>query len=202
MNKKTIAGGVVALLLFVLGAWWMGWFHQEEKFVAEIRELAAEPQTKENQQAMRNVMRERFEGVPEDQRMAVFEQLAPIFIPMMMSRFTADYDKLMAMSPEDRIKEIDRKIDEFAKRGGPPGMGGRGPGGGGPPGGAGGPGGPGGGGNRPQMDPKKMAEFQKKMLAWTTPEQRSKMDNGMQMFTARMKERGMDPPPMPGGGFF
>jgi hypothetical protein len=40
------------------------------------------------------------------------------------------------------------------------------------------------------------------MLAWTTPSQRAKWDNGIQIFTNRMKERGLTPPPMPGGGFF
>jgi hypothetical protein len=68
---------------------------------------------------------------------------------------------------------------------------------GGPPGG-----GPGGGGGRPQMDPKKMDEFRKKMLGWTTPEQRSKFENGMKMFNDRRIERGLQPmPPFGGGGF-
>jgi len=46
-----------------------------------------------------------------------------------------------------------------------------------------------------------MEEMQKKWLAYTTPDQRAKMDNGMQMFAARMKERGLTPPPMRGAGF-
>ena len=66
----------------------------------------------------------------------------------------------------------------------------------------GGPGGAGGGGP-PNMDPKKMDEFRKKMLDWTTPEQRAKFENGMQMFNERLKERGLEPRrPAPGGGFF
>jgi hypothetical protein len=40
------------------------------------------------------------------------------------------------------------------------------------------------------------------MLAWTTPEQRAKFDNGIQMFRSRMEERGLTPPSTPGGGFF
>jgi hypothetical protein len=40
------------------------------------------------------------------------------------------------------------------------------------------------------------------MLDWITPDQRAKFQSGMQMFSDRMKQRGMTPPPMPGGGFF
>ena len=47
-----------------------------------------------------------------------------------------------------------------------------------------------------------MDEFRKKMLAWTTPEQRAKFENGIQMFNDRRKERGLDAVDMPGGGFF
>jgi hypothetical protein len=143
--------------------------------------LAAEPESKENQRAMRDAVRARFEGVPEDQRMAVFEQLAPVFIPMMMTRFESEYDKFIAMSPEERNRELDKRIDQM-RRGGqrPPGAGGGGP---------------------RNIDPKKAQEFQKKMLAWTTPEQRAKWDNGIGMFNQRLKERGMEPV-TPGGGMF
>jgi hypothetical protein len=187
MAKKIIGGGVTAILLLLLGGWWMGWFaEQEDPLIAQMREFAAAPQEQRDDPAAREQFRERMQGMSEEQRGAMFEKMMPIFIPMMMARFTADYDKFMAMSPEDRNREMDKRIDEMQKRGGP-----------------GGPGGPGGGGGgRPNMDPKRMAEFQKKALAWTTPEQRAKMDNGMQMFTNRMKERGLSPPQFPGGGFF
>ena len=65
----------------------------------------------------------------------------------------------------------------------------------------GGPGGPGGpGGNRPPIDAKKIDEIRKKMLDWTTPEQRAKFDNGLQMLNKRRSERGLPPVP-PMGGF-
>jgi hypothetical protein len=189
-TKNAVMGGGAGTVLLLLLAWWLGWFHREDEFVAEIRELATAPQSDENRDAMRDAMRERFQGVPEDQRMQVFEQLAPVFIPMMMARFETEYDKFMAMTPEERNRELDRRINEMAARDRPGGPGG-------------GPGGFGGQrGARPNMDPKKMDEFRKKMLGWTTPEQRSKMQNGMQMFAERMRQRGMEPPPMPGGGFF
>ncbi len=189
MNRNVIVGSVTLLVLMALAAWNWGWFEREPEIVAELRTLAEQPQTKENEGALRDAMRKQFENVPEDQRMAVFEQLAPVFIPMMMARFETEYDKFAAMSPEEQNRELDRRIDEMRKRGGS-----RGPG---SPGGGGGT-----GSGRPQMDPKKMDAFQKKMLAWTTPEQRAKFDNGVQMFRNRMEQRGMSPPPMPGGGFF
>jgi hypothetical protein len=186
MNKKLV-GGVTAILLLLLGAWWMGWLtEQEDPLITQMREIAAAPPEQRDDPAVRDQFRERMEGMNEEQRAAMFEQMAPILMPLMMTRFTAEYDKFMAMSPEDRNRELDKRIDEMQARGGP--------GGGGAPGGR--------GGGPPNMDPQKAAEFQKKMLGWTTPEQRSKMQNGMQMFAERMKQRGMEPPPMRGGGFF
>ncbi len=55
----------------------------------------------------------------------MFEQMAPIFIPLMASRFEQEYDKFMALSEADRNKELDMRIDEMAKRGGPGAGGGR-----------------------------------------------------------------------------
>lgn len=183
MAKKIIGGGAAAILLLLLGAWWMGWFAEpEDPLIAKMREFAAAPSEQRDDPAAREQFRERMQGMSEEQRAALFEKMMPIFIPMMMTRFTAEYDKFMALSPEDRNRELDKRIDEMQQRGGP--------------------GGPGSGSGRPNMDPKRMAEFQKKALAWTTPEQRAKMDNGMQMLANRMKERGMTPPQFPGGGFF
>jgi len=189
MNKKMVGSGMAAILLLLLGAWWMGWLtKQEDPLITKMREIAAAPPEQRDDPAIREQFRERMQGMSDEQRAAMFEQMAPIFVPLMMTRFTAEYDKFMAMSPEERNRELDKRIDEMQARGGP--------------GGPGGGGGQGGGPGRGNMDPKKMAEFQKKMLGWTTPEQRSKMQNGMQMFANRMKERGLTPPPMQGGGFF
>ena len=49
------------------------------------------------------------------------------------------------------------------------------------------------------MDPKKMDEFRKKMLDYTTPEQRAKFESGIQMFNDRRKARGLEPVGPPGG---
>jgi hypothetical protein len=195
MDKRWIGGGAGLVALLLVVAWWMGWFHREDPLIAQTRAAIATMQEQkqepapEQRNALRAAWEDRMKGLNDEQRMAMFEQLMPLVMPMFMQQFEARYDKFMAMTPAEQRAELDKRIDEMQKRMA------SGQGGGGPFGG-------GGGGNRPQMDPAKAAEFQKKMLAWTTPEQRAKFQNGMMMFSNRMKERGLNPPPMPGGGFF
>jgi hypothetical protein len=189
-NRKLY--GITALAVLVFAAWAWNWFdagqYSDDPAVAELERLRdaniGKDLSRDEQRAQREDFGKRMSGLSEEQRMAFFESSMPIWIPMMSKRFEQDYDKLMAMTPEEQRKEMDKRIDEMEARGGPPG------------------GGPGGGGGRPQMDPKKMDEFRKKMLDWTTPEQRSKFENGMKMFNDRRKERGLQPlPPFGGGGF-
>ncbi len=188
MKKNWLAGGAALVLVLLTGAWLTGWFDRQDALVAEVREIAAKPQSKENDNAMRDLMRERMQGLNPEQRVQMLEQLAPIFIPIMAARFEQEYDKFMAMSEADRNKELDKRIAEMQKRGGP-GMAGNRSEGGGP-----------GGGGRANMDPKKVDEFRKKMLDWVTPAQRGKFQNGMQLFNARLKEKGLPPVGPPGGG--
>ncbi len=191
-KKNAIFGSLIAVALLVAGAWWMGWFHREDPLVVQTKAVMEKPreeQSKEDRDALRSAWDERTKGMTPEQRQAMFETMMPIMVPIFMQRFEQEYDKFIVMSPAEQQKKLDERIDAMQK-----GMRNR------PEGGMGG--GPGGGGGRPQMDPKKMGEFQKKLLAYTTPEQRSKFDNGIRMFTNRMKERGLTPPPMPGGGFF
>jgi hypothetical protein len=87
------------------------------------------------------------------------------------------------MSPEEQRKEMDKRIDEMQSRGQAG------------PGGRQGP-----GGNFPRPTGQQMDEWRKKMLDWTTPDQRAKFDAAFQKFNERLKERGMNPVPV--GGFF
>jgi hypothetical protein len=201
MNRNAIAGGIGLAIVVVAWALFFGWFNGKEysadPVVAELEKLRDENVPKMDQlseaerRAQRDAFGERMKGLTEEQRMAFFESSMPIFVPMMAKQFEKRYDDFMAMSPEEQRKELDKRIDEMKARGGP-----------------GGPGGPGGGGNGgrrgpPNMDPKKAEQIRKKMLDWTTPEQRAKFENGINMMNGRLKERGMDPlPPGPGGGFF
>jgi Spy/CpxP family protein refolding chaperone len=52
------------------------------------------------------------------------------------------------------------------------------------------------------MDPKRAEAMRKKMLDWTTPEQRAKFEHGMELMNERREQRGLPPMPARGGGFF
>jgi hypothetical protein len=186
MRKDYLGLAAAVAVLCCILAWRMGWPTSEPAPVKEIKTLAQAPPSKENRDAIRDVIRQQTDGMTDDQKASFFEQLAPVFIPIMAKRFEEEYDKFMAMTPEQQRKKLDERIDEMRKRGGPPGSG------------------PGGGDRRgpPPMSPQKMEEFRKKMLDWTTPDQRAKFENGIQMFNDRLKQRGMDPVDMPGGGVF
>ncbi len=200
MEKNKIYYGVTALVVLLFAAWAWGWFdagqYSDDPAIAELEKLRDEnvakmkglsdEQMRDQMREQRDGMREKMEGLSEEQRMSFFESSMPIFMPMMAKRFEEEYDKLAKMTPEEQRKEMDKRIDEMEARGGP-----GGPGGGGP-----------GRGGRPPMDAKKMDEIRKKMLDWTTPEQRSKFENGMRMMNERREERGLPAmPPFGGGGF-
>lgn len=187
MKDNKVLYGITAVVIIVFGAWAWGWWdtgqYSSDPQVAELEKLrdanvakGAEPSREQRQE-----MRQRMEGMTEQQRMAFFESSMPIFVPIMAKRFEEEYDKFMKLSPEEQRKKLDERIDEMEKRGG------------------GGPGGPRGG--RPPIDQKKASEIAKKMLDWTTPEQRAKFENGMQIMNNRREERGLQPLPPFGGGF-
>lgn len=196
MNRNAALGAAALTAAVLTWAWAFGWFngkqYSDDPVVAELEKLRdenvpkLEQMSEDERRAQRNAFGERMKGLSEEQRMAFVESSMPIFVPMFAKQFEARYDAFMAMSPEEQTKELDKRIDEMKARGGP---------GGGPGGGRGGP--------PRNMDPKKAEQIRKKMLDWTTPEQRAKFENGLQRFNDRLKERGMEPlPPGPGGGFF
>ncbi|RIK80676.1 MAG: hypothetical protein DCC67_09100 [Planctomycetota bacterium] len=196
MNIKAIGGGVGLAIAALLWAWALGWFsgdrkaYSEDPKVAELERLRDENMPKMDQftEAQRRKQgeqfREKMQGLTPEQRMAFFESSMPVLVPMMARGFEKRYDQFMKLSPEEQRKELDKHIDAMEARGGterPAGEGGRGPG---------------------NIDPKKADEFRKKMLAWTTPSQRAKFENGIQLLNDRRKQRGLPPIGGPGGGFF
>jgi hypothetical protein len=200
MNRKPIIGTAAMLILAVMGAWALGWFdggdYSDDPAVAEIERardevLAKQDQlTDEEKRAERRALGERASALTPEQRMALWESSAPLIVPLMARQFEQRYDEFMKMSPEEQRRELDERIDEMEERmrsGG----------------GSGGPGAGRGDGGRPPIDAKKAEEFRKKMLDWTTPEQRAKFENGINLFNERRKERGLEPiNPRPGGGAF
>ena len=186
MNKRWILGGAIAIVLLVIAAWALGWLERKDPTVAELEKIRdadfarREQMTEDEQQASREEFGKRMRELSEEQRRAFFESSMSLFMKM----FEAQIDRFAAMSPEEQKEEMDKRIDEMKARGQ-----------GGPPGGAGGP-----GGNGPRPSAQQMDEMRKKMLDWTTPEQRAKFENAMRRFNERLQQRGMNP--MPGGGFF
>lgn len=211
MLKRSILGVAAVVLLGFLTAWAFGWFssskYSNDPKVAELEKLRDEtivkqiqfpdnpppakqetPSAEEQaQRASAEQFRDKINDLSEEQRQSFFERSMPIFIEKMSEQFDKRYEKLMAMTPAERNKELDKAIDQMEKRS----AAGKGPGGKGP-----------GGGGPPRMDPQKMDEMRKKMLDWTTPEQRAKFENSIQMLNDRRKERGLQPMGGPGGGFF
>jgi hypothetical protein len=194
MNDKRVLYSVGALLLLIIALqMWSGAEgpqYSDDPMVAELeKERDAnigkfESLPEEQRRAQGEQFREKMQTLSPEQQQTFFESSMPVWMPMMAKRFEEDYDKLVAMTPEEQRKELDRRIDgmEAGFRGG-------------------GPGGPGRGG-RPPVSPEKMDEIGKKMLDWTTPDQRSKFENGMRMMNDRRKERGLAPMPQFGGGGF
>ena len=193
MQNRTnqIAAGVGGLVALAALGWWLGWFAPgEDPQITELLQLRDEQMAKreelspEDRQAQRASFGEKMKGLTDQQRQAFFQASAPIWMKMAEARM----DQFLAMSPEEQKKELDRKIDEQLAREKNPQAGGGGPGGGW------------GGGKGGPPSPQRVDEFRKKMLDWTTPEQRAKFQSSMQMYQQRMKERGLEP--KPGGGRF
>jgi hypothetical protein len=200
MNNRNVTAGVALVVACLIWAWAFGWFeggkaYSDDPKVAELEKMVEESAPKieqmseDERRAQGDAFRQRMEGLTPEQRMAVFESSMPIWIPIMSRQFEQRYDKFIAMSPEEQRKELDKRIDEMESRGGP----GNGGGGANGKGGRGGP---------PDMDPKRAETMRKKMLDWTTPEQRAKFEHGIQLLNDRRKERGLPPMPGRGGGFF
>ena len=192
MNKQKTMFGVAGLAVLLLLCWFLGWFSFQDPVLAEMERIRDEQfasrhnMTEAEQRENRQAMGAKMQGLPEEQRKQFFESSAPMFMKM----FEARIDEFLKKSPEEQLAKMDKRIDEMQARGGGPLGGGRG--------------GPGFGGG-PEGGPptgKQMDEFRKKMLDWTTPEQRAKMDTIFQRFNDRMKERGVTPPGGPRGGFF
>jgi hypothetical protein len=196
MNNRNVTAAVALIAACLVWAWAFGWFeggkkYSEDPVVAELEKQRdenlpkLESMSEDQRRAQRDGFRKQMEGLTEEQRMAFFESSMPIFVPMMARQFEQRYEQFVAMSPEEQRKELDKRIDEMEARGAPQGAGA-----------GGGRGGP------PNIDSKRADAFRKKMLDWTTPEQRAKFEHGIQLMNERREQRGLPPMAGPGGGFF
>jgi hypothetical protein len=90
--------------------------------VAELEKAIEESAPKmgqmsaEERRTQGEAFRARMEGLTDDQRMAVMEAGMAIWVPLMARRFEQDYDKFMAMSPEEQPEE-DARLDDAGPAG-------------------------------------------------------------------------------------
>jgi len=189
MNNRAISAVAALVAACLIWAWAFGWFegkqYSADPAVAELEKerdavFAKMPEMTEDQRREQGrALQQKASGLTPEQRMALFESSMPFLVPMFMKRFENEYDKYMAMSPQEQRKELDKRIDEMESRT------------------ASGNGGGGRGGPR-DIDPKKVESIRKKMLDWTTPDQRAKFENGIQIMNDRRHQRGLPPMPRPG----
>lgn len=208
-NKTWI---VLVALLLVASLGWAYWSRGDAQVakVAELQEKAfanAEKASPEDRRKAFEELRTEAEKLTDDQRAKMMRDNPPPF----MKQFQKSVNDYFALSEADRVKALDKQIDEWEKRRkdwearrakgeGPGGKGGGGFAGGGPPpgGGPGGGGPPGGGGRGGMMnDPARQAAFRKSMLDNTTPQQRAMFGEYMSQMEQRRKERGLPPGPGP-----
>lgn len=184
MNKQWTIGSLMVIGLLVIAVCVFAWPERKDPAVAELEKLRdegfarGEQMTEQEQRESREEFGERMRDLSPDQRQAFVESSMPMFMKM----FEAQVDRFLAMSPEEQREEMDQRIDAMRAM---QARGQNGP--------------PGGGGNGPRPSPQQMDAMRKRMLDWSTPEQRAKMDAFFEKFRKRMQERGISPP---GGGFF
>lgn len=191
---------IAFLLLFLIGG--IVWAVRPNPHLARAQEL------------QKKLFSADAKSLPADQRKALFDeyrtemkqltddQKAKLFEPMHQKQM-AEFDRYFAMTPQEKVRYLDERIDrsEKAKKdrqqkpGGQPGGGFAGgpPGGGfggGPPGGGfGGPQGGGKGGGPPSAE--EIEKRKKQALDRTTPEERAKMDQFRRDMDSRRRQRGL-----------
>src|SRR5688572_10152610 len=115
-NRNYTAIGALLVACFIW-AWALGWFeggkaYSDDPQVAEIQKLVEdnapkfEQMSREEQRTQGDAFRQRLEGLSDEQRIAVMESVMAIVIPMRARQFEQEYDKFMAMSPDEQRKAL------------------------------------------------------------------------------------------------
>jgi hypothetical protein len=196
----------IAVLLLILGLGGLVWAIRPDPYLARAKELQKElfsPEAKnlppEDRKARMAEFREQVKHLNANQK---WELSAP-----MREKQKAEMDRYFAMSPKEKTKYLDERIDRFEKMrkereqkaaqgqagGGQPRAGGQ-PGavgfGGGPGGNqVGAPGGRPGGG--PPLSAEEIEQRRKQFLDRTTPEERARMDQFRKDMNDRRRQRGL-----------
>ncbi len=213
-RQRIYRGGVAALLLVVLVAWW---FLRPNAQMAKVKHLQEElfgPQAsslspEEKKQKMEEFRAESEKLSPADRKEARKEMMNT-----MQAKQNIEAVKYLAMSPAERRQVIDAKIAKEQsmqqKRAANPGGGGPGPNGaggangvavqgGGPGGGGGGPGAGPGGAQKGGISPETQDERRRTMLLHASAEARAGMDQMRLDMATRRAQLGLPPTPTRGG---
>ena len=188
MNKQWCIGVATTCALAFGAAWAMEWFadgqYNDDPEVAKLEKLRDEVLEKDEKErrAVGGQLRDAMKNMTEQQRASFMESSMPIFVRMGATYMEKRFDEFLAMSPEEQQSEMDKKIDEQLARQQQRNAGGGDRSRGGPP----------------KFPAKKMDEFRKKMMDWTTPGQRAKFQTVIGMYNARREERGLSPVEMGG----
>jgi hypothetical protein len=180
-ERNTIIVVILIVIAVVAGGyvWTADWFATDESDLVELTHIFDDgPPTPERGKEIDQVIDRHTKGMSENQQNEFFlNTMLPILVPIMVKRHSDEYDKLMAMSPEERNRELDRRIDEEARDGGP----------------FGGPDGPD-GDDDPDPTAEQINKFRAKLLDMITPDQRAKLSNLRMLMEQRMAERGIESP--------
>jgi hypothetical protein len=169
MDKKKT--GILALVLAVVAGWAFGFFDATDPEVAELQQLRDEALNlgDEERRTQFQDLRQRVEGLSEDQRQAFRESSRGGFREAMTQRMNEFFE----MPPQVQTERLDEMIDNMQQRPPNQNQGGLGRGG--------------------DMTADQRDQRGKQRLDRSTPEMRAKMDRFRDMLNDRRQQRGLDP---------
>jgi hypothetical protein len=183
MNKPVKIVSVIVLVVVAIAGvfWWTSLPAETDRDLAEFKAVLAENQPeKQRNDALKQTFEKQTDGMTDEQKAEyVREKLLPFIVMIISKGVAAGYDKVMALPPNERTRELDRVIDELSRNKPPANQQPQGP----------------------SPTPEQVEAFRVKMLDLISPVERTKVENGLKMLEKRMKERGLSPPPGWGGQF-
>jgi hypothetical protein len=112
-------------------------------------------------------LKKKAEGLSAEQQRKLWASSMPTIMPTMMKQAEKDIDRFLDLSPQEQQREMDKKINEELNNHKSNKT-----------------------SSKPQLSPAEFSEFLKRMLDWTTPEQRAKFDTVKKMYQDRKQNRG------------
>jgi hypothetical protein len=182
MKRRGILSGVLTLVLVLIGAWALGFFHGTDPAIAELQDLSNQMRDSNLADAQRNQLRtdfrQRLGSLSEEQRRAFFDANRNEWNQRTQQRM----DEYFAMSKADQQKRLDEILNRIAQaqksqQQNANGQGNRGAGNGR-------------GGGRNMTDAQRQARS-KQRLDNTTPKQRAQFAEFRKQLDTRAQQRGI-----------